>query len=104
MTISCAISRARSTSAMMPAEYAATAFALLDGGRLIAYLPPIDFRASADCARRRAEESRAVREARRVDLAAVAGFVHQLARRVCARMSDGDAPKRARKARLKYDR
>jgi hypothetical protein len=43
---------------MMPAEYAATAFALLEGGRLIAYLPPIDFRASAGRASRRADESR----------------------------------------------
>jgi hypothetical protein len=57
---------------MMPAEYAATAFALLEGGRLIAYLPPIDFRASAELARHRSRKSRVSRRARRIDRAAVA--------------------------------
>jgi hypothetical protein len=59
---------------MMPAEYAATAFALLEGGRLIAYLPPIDFRASAELAQHRSRESRVRCRARRVDLAAVAAL------------------------------
>jgi hypothetical protein len=60
---------------MMPAEYAATALALLEGGRLIAYLPPIDFRASAEGARRRGCELHGRRQpARRVDLAAAAAF------------------------------
>jgi hypothetical protein len=77
---------------MMPAEYAATAFALLDGGRLIAYLPPIDFRASADRARLRADESTGRRGSAQINLAAIAAFAHQLARRVCWRMSEGAAP------------
>jgi hypothetical protein len=60
---------------MMPAEYAATAFALLDGGRLIAYLPPIDFRASAERTQHRSRESRVSRRrARRIDRAAVAAL------------------------------
>jgi hypothetical protein len=60
---------------MMPAEYAATAFALLDGGRLIAYLPPIDFRASAERTRRRSRELHGHRQRpRRIDFTAAAAF------------------------------